>query len=201
MLMIFIILVFLPLVTRRSLALPAWLLLPSLSLRPSPRLILIFCMEDMDILVMGAMVDTMVMVRLMLSQRLMLNPTCMDMEDMDWDTLAIPLDAMDIILDILTTMASVKLSPRLTPTFFMVDMDILDMLDTTDTPMLTTDLLTMESALLMLSPRLTPTFCMEDMDTLDTPDTMDTLIAPIATTVKLFPLVLWTANHPCFLYQ
>merc|ERR1719481_933977 len=106
---------------------------------------------------------------------------------------------MDIILDILTTMASVKLSPRLTPTFFMEDMDILDMLDTTDTPMLTMDLLTMESALLML--RLTPTFCMEDMDTLDTPDTMDTLIAPIATTVKLFPLVLWTANHPCFLYQ
>merc|ERR1712098_608595 len=159
---------------------------------------------------MGAMVDTMVMVqdiatmvsvRLMLSQRLMLNPTCMDMEDMDWDTLAILLDSMDIISDILTTMASVKLSPRLTPTFFMEDMDTLDMLDTTDTPMLTMDLLTMEGALLMLSPRLTPTFCMEDMDTLDTPDTMDTLIAPIATTVKLFPLVLWTANHPCFLYQ
>merc|ERR1712034_158122 len=107
----------------------------------------------------------------------------------------------DIISDILTTMASVKLSPRLTPTFFMVDMDTLDMLDTTDTPMLTMDLLTMESALLMLSLRLTPTFCMEDMDTLDTPDTMDTLIAPIATTVKLFALVLWTANHPCFLYQ
>merc|ERR1712050_170970 len=98
-------------------------------------------------------------------------------------------------------MASVKLSPRLTPTFFTEDMDTLDMLDTTDTPMLTMDLLTMESALLMLSLRLTPTFCMEDMDTLDTPDTMDTLIAPIATTVKLFPLVLWTANHPCFLYQ
>merc|ERR1719347_2034618 len=107
MLMIFIILVFLPLVTRRSLALPAWLLLPSLSLRPSPRLILIFCMEDMDILVMGAMVDTMVMVwdiatmvsvRLMLSERLMLNPTCMDMEDMDWDTLATPLDTMDIMV-------------------------------------------------------------------------------------------------------
>merc|ERR1719213_103086 len=111
------------------------------------------------------------------------------MVDMDWDTLAILLDSMDIILDILTTMASVKLSPRLTPTFFMEDMDTLDMLDTTDTPMLTMDLLTMESALLILSPRLTPTFCMEDMDTLDTPDTMDTLIAPIATTVKLFPLV------------
>merc|ERR1712098_877516 len=117
------------------------------------------------------------------------------------DALAILLDSMDIILDILTTMASVKLSPRLPPPFFMEDMDTLDMLDTTDTPMLTMDLLTMESALLMLSLRLTPTFCMEDMDTLDTPDTMDTLIAPIATTVKLFPLVLWTANHPCFLYQ
>merc|ERR1719347_1661552 len=245
MLMIFIILVFLPLVTRRESALPAWLLLPSLSLRPSPRLILIFCMEDMDILVMGAMVATMVSVRLMLSQRLMLNPTCMDMEDMDWDTLAIPLDimdimvydiailasvrlrlsqrlmltltfcmvdmdwdalailldSMDIILDILTTMASVKLSPRLTPTFFMEDMDTLDMLDTTDTPMLTLDMLDTLDMLLMLSPRLTPTFCTEDMDILDTPDTMDTPIAPIATTVKLFPLVLWTANHPCFLYQ
>merc|ERR1712126_292636 len=98
-------------------------------------------------------------VRLRLSQRLMLTLTfCM--VDMDWDTLATLLDSMDIILDILTTMASVKLSPR-----------------------------------------LTPTFCMEDMDILDTPDTTDTLIAPIATTVKLFPLVLWTANHPCFLYQ
>merc|ERR1712098_410985 len=96
-----------------------------------------------------------------------------------------------------TTMASVKLSPRLTPPFFMEDMDTLDTQDTTDTPMLTMDLLTMESALLMLS----PTFCTEDMDILDTPDTMDTPIAPIATTVKLFPLVLWTANHPCFLYQ
>merc|ERR1712034_186757 len=103
----------------------------------------------------------------------------------------------DIILDILTTMASVKLSPRLTPTFFMEDMDTLDTQDTTDTPMLTMDLLTMESALLMLSPRLTPTFCMEDMedmDILDTPDTMDTPIPLTAITDKLFPLVLWTAN-------
>merc|ERR1712121_114492 len=152
----------------------------------------------MDIMVWD--IAILASVKLRLSQRLMLTLTfCM--VDMDWDTLAILLDSMDIILDILTTMASVKLSPRLTPTFFMEDMDTLDMLDTTDTPMLTMDLLTMESALLMLSPRLTPTFCMEDMDTLDTPDTTDTLIAPIATTVKLFPLVLWTANHPCFLYQ
>merc|ERR1719348_2827534 len=102
---------------------------------------------------------------------------------------------MDIILDILTTMANVKLSPRLTPTFFTEDMD------TMDTPMSTMGILTTESALLMLSPRLTPTFCMEDMDTLDMPDTMDTPIALIATMDKLFPLVLWTANHPCFLYQ
>merc|ERR1712133_90828 len=145
-------------------------------------------------------IDIMASVRLRLSQRLMLTLTfCM--VDMDWDTLAILLDSMDIILDILTTMASVKLSPRLTPTFFTEDMDTLDMLDTMDTPMLTMDLLTMESALLMLSPRLTPTFCMEDMDTLDMPDTTDTLIALIATMDKLFPLVLWTANHPCFLYQ
>merc|ERR1712112_69232 len=60
---------------------------------------------------------------------------------------------------------------------------------------------TMESALLMLSPRLTPTFCMEAMDTLDTPDTMDTPMPLTAITDKLFPLVLWAANHPCFLYQ
>merc|ERR1719384_945742 len=59
----------------------------------------------------------------------------------------------------------------------------------------------MESALLMLSPRLTPTFCMEDMDTLDTPDTTDTPMLLTVITDKLFPLVLWTANHPCFLYQ
>merc|ERR1712243_407089 len=98
---------------------------------------------------------------------------------MDWDTLAILLDSMDIILDILTTMASVKLSPRLTM-----------------------GILTTESALLMLSLRLTPTCCMEDMDTLDMQDTMDTPIALIATMDKLFPLKSqWTANHPCFLYQ
>merc|ERR1712133_312584 len=82
-------------------------------------------------------IATMANVRLRLSQRLMLTLTfCM--VDMDWDTLAILLDSMDIILDILTTMASVKLSPRLTHTFFMEDMDTLDMLDTMDTPMLLT---------------------------------------------------------------
>merc|ERR1712098_645824 len=85
----------------------------------------------------------------------------------------------------------------LIPTFCMVD--------TTDTVLDTMDMVldmdmdTMESV--MLSPRLTPTFCMEAMDTLDTPDTMDTPMPLTAITVKLFPLVLWTANHPCFLYQ
>merc|ERR1711955_71242 len=76
-----------------------------------------------------------------------------------------------------------NLRPRLmlTPTFSMEDtMDmLLDMLDTTDTPMLTTDLLTTESDLLMLSPRLmlTLTFSMVDMVMdmlLDMLDTMDT---------------------------
>merc|ERR1719516_99651 len=105
-------------------------------------------------------------------------------------------------MDLLTTESVLlMLSPRLTPTFCTEDMDTLDMPDTTDTPMLTMDLLTTESVLLMLSPRLTPTFCMEDMDTLDMPDTMDTPTALIAIMDKLFPLVLWTANHPCFLYQ
>merc|ERR1719347_2401210 len=123
---------------------------------------------------------------------------------MDWDTLAILLDSMDIILDILTTMASVRLrlSQRLmlTLTFCMVDMDwdtLAILLDSMD--IILDILITMASV--KLSPRLTPTFFMEDMDILDMLDTMDTLIAPIATTVKLFPLVLWTANHPCFLYQ
>merc|ERR1712112_577659 len=58
-----------------------------------------------------------------------------------------------------------------------------DMLDTMDTPMPTTDLLTLESVPLMLSLRprlmLTLTFSMEDMDTLDMLDTMDTPM-PIA---------------------
>merc|ERR1719481_1131861 len=125
----------------------------------------------------------------MLSQRLMLTPTfCMV------DTMDMVLDTMDMVLDTdMDTTESVMLSQRLMPipTFCMVD--------TTDTV-----LDTMESALLMLSPRLMPTFCMEDMedmDTLDTPDTMDTPMPLTAITDKLFPLVLWTANHPCFLYQ
>merc|ERR1712050_78129 len=119
----------------------------------------------------------------MLSQRLMLTPTfCMV------DTTDTVLDTMDMVLDMdMDTMESVRLNQRLmlmlTCTVDIMDIDI------------------MESALLMLSPRLTPTFCMEDMDTLDMLDTTDTPIALIATMDKLFPLVLWTANHPCFLYQ
>merc|ERR1712033_57541 len=106
----------------------------------------------------------------------------------------------DMVLDTdMDTMESVKLSQKLmlmlTCTVdIMVSEDTVDMVDILDID-------TMESALLMLSPRLTPTFCTEDMDTLDTPDTMDTPMPLTAITDKLFPLVLWTANHPCFLYQ
>merc|ERR1712142_1199654 len=112
------------------------------------------------------------------------------------DTTDMVLDTMDMVLDMdMDTTESVMLSQRLmlTPTFCMVD--------TTDTVLDIMDIDIMESALLMPSPRLTPTFCMEDMDTLDTPDTMDTPMLLTVITDKLFPLVLWTANHPCFLYQ
>merc|ERR1712142_796488 len=54
----------------------------------------------------------------------------------------------------------------------MEDMDILAMLDTTDTPMLTMDLPTTERDLLMLS--LIFFMVDMDMDTLDMPDTTDT---------------------------
>merc|ERR1712239_113818 len=134
----------------------------------------------------------------MLSQRLMPIPTfCMV------DTTDMVLDTMDMVLDTdMDTTESVMLNQRLmlmlTCTVdIMVSEDTVDMVDILDID-------TMESALLMLSPRLTPTFCMEDMeamDTLDTPDTMDTPMPLTAITDKLFPLVLWTANHPCFLYQ
>merc|ERR1712227_797276 len=98
---------------------------------------------------------------------------------------------MDMVLDMdMDTMESVRLNQRLM-LMLTCTVDIVDILDID----------TMESALLMLSPRLTPTFCMEDMDTLDTPDTMDTPMPLTAIMDKLFPLVLWTANHPCFLYQ
>merc|ERR1711925_38455 len=131
----------------------------------------------------------------MLSQRLMLIPTfCMV------DTTDTVLDTMDMVLDIdMGTMESVRLNQRLmlmlTCTVdIMVLEDTVDMVDIMDIDI-------MESALLMLSPRLTPIFCMEDMDTLDMPDTMDTPMLLTVITDKLFPLVLWTANHPCFLYQ
>merc|ERR1712123_131448 len=99
--------------------LPVWQLLLLLSLRLSPKLLLIptFCMMDMDI------VDTMASVRLKLSPRLLLIPTfCMaDMEDM------VVLDMVVMDMDIMDIMASVrlKLSPRLLliPTFRMVDME------------------------------------------------------------------------------
>merc|ERR1719219_669038 len=87
--------------------------------------------------------DTTESVLLMLSPRLMLILT-FSMEDMD--TLDMP-DTTDTLMPTDTlTMASVPLmlNPRLmlTPTFSMedMDMDILDMLDTMDTPMV--DMLT-----------------------------------------------------------
>merc|ERR1712117_633765 len=64
---------------------------------------------------------------------------------------------------------------------------LMGMLDTTDTPMLTTDLLTTESDLLMLSPRLmlTLTFCMEDMD-------MDMLLDMLDITDTPMPMAMLT---------
>merc|ERR1711921_71722 len=137
----------------------------------------------------------------MLSQRPMVTPTsCM-------------VDTTDMVLDMdMDTTESVMLSQRLmlTPTFCMVD--------TTDTVLDTMDMVldmdmdTMESVrlnqrlMLMLTCTvdimvLEDTVDMEDMDTLDMPDTMDTPMLLTVITDKLFPLVLWTANHPCFLYQ
>merc|ERR1712066_651490 len=72
-----------------------------------------------------------------------------------------------------------RLSPRLMPTLTFctedMAMDILAMLDTTDTPM-PTELPTTESVRLMPSPRLmlTPIFFMVDMDILAMLDTTDT---------------------------
>merc|ERR1719312_2144621 len=112
-----------------------WLLLPLLSLRLSPRLMLIptFCTEDTD---------------------------------MAWDILDI-LDTMDTPMPMLTLardllMLNLRLRLRLTLPYFTAPMamvlDTMAMLgwDTMDTPMHTTDLLTTESVPLMLSlrPRL-----------------------------------------------
>merc|ERR1719187_2426859 len=119
----------------KHLSLFFWPLLPLLSLRPSPRLMLTptFCTEDMDMVS-----DTLAML----------------------DTMDIPMPTMDTTESVL-----LMLSPRLMLilTFSMVDMDTLAMLDTMDIPMPTMD--TTESVLLMLSPRLMLilTFSMEDM--------------------------------------
>merc|ERR1711872_422470 len=117
-----------------------------------------FCTEDMamDILATQDTSDThmptvctMASVRLKLSPRLMLTPTCC-MEDMDilamQDTTDTPMPTMDLPT---TERDLLMLSPRLMLIliFFMVDMDMdtLDMPDTTDTHMLM-DMLTTESA-------------------------------------------------------
>merc|ERR1719278_1855906 len=88
---------------------------------------------------------------------------------------------MDILASALL-MLSLRPRLMLTPTFCMevMDMDILDTLDTmVDTPMPTTDY-TMASVLLMLSLRprlmLILTFSMEDMDILDMLDITDILM-------------------------
>merc|ERR1712201_63952 len=102
-------------------------------------------------------------------------------------------DTPMLTMDLPTTERDLLMgSPRLMLIliFFMVDMDMdtLDIVDTTDTHMLM-DMLTTESALLMPSPRLmlTLTFCTEgmDMDTLDTVDTTDTHMVDMPTTDKL----------------
>merc|ERR1719317_1661513 len=93
----------------RPLLLPFWPLLPLLSPRPSPRLMLIPTFSMVDMVVMD--LDTLAMLATMLAT----------MEDM-----------------VLDTMASVRLSLRLmlTPTFCTEDMlDPMDMPDTMDTPM------------------------------------------------------------------
>merc|ERR1712243_545932 len=114
----------------------------------------------------------------MLSQRPMLTPTfCM-------------VDTTDMVMD---TMDSVRLNQRLM-LMLTCTVDIMVLEDTVDMVDIM-DIAIMESALLMLIPRLTPIFCMEDMDTLDIPMLLTVI------TDKLFPLVLWTVNHPCFLYQ
>merc|ERR1719233_1590180 len=103
-----------------------------------------------------------------------------------------PMPAMDILASALL-MLSLRPRLMLTPTFFMEDMDTLDMLDMDmdmDTPMPTTDY-TLASVLLMqsLRPRLMliPTFSMEDMDmeTLDMLDTMDIPMVDMPTWDKL----------------
>merc|ERR1719347_2510116 len=162
---------------RRALLLLFWLLLPLLSLRPSPRLMLIptFSMVDM----VGMDLDTLDILAtmdwgttIMESERLKRSPTCMV------DTMDMVLDMGDILGTMaydIATMESVKLSPRLMLMLICTE-DTMDMVLDMDTLVLDTMVLDTEfteSALLMLSQKLTPTFCMEDMlDTMDMPDTM-----------------------------
>merc|ERR1739838_888341 len=95
--------------------LPVWQLLLLLSLRLSPRLLLIptFCMEDMaDMVVLDMVVtdmdimDTMASVRLKLSPRLLLIPTfCMEDMAVILDMLVLDMPDMDtlMVLDMPTT--------------------------------------------------------------------------------------------------
>merc|ERR1711982_27598 len=88
-------------------------------------------LDTMD-MVLDMDMDTMESVRL--NQRLMLMLTCTVDIMVSEDTV----DMVDI-LDIDTMeSALLMLSPRLTPTFCMEDMDTLDTQDTMDTPMLLT---------------------------------------------------------------
>merc|ERR1712212_221436 len=119
-----------------------------------------------------------------------------------------PMPAMDIMASVLL-MLSLRPRLMLILTFSMEDMDILDMLDTTDIPMPTMDI--MESVLLMPNPKLmlTPTFSMEvmDMDTLDMLDTMDIPMVDMPTWDKLQSPKPYPAsengqnNHQCLLLQ
>merc|ERR1712033_147815 len=98
----------------RLLLLPFWPLLPLLSPRPSPRLMLTptFSMVDMDWDTL-AMEDTMDMV--------------LDMDTLVLDTMVLDTEFMESAL--------LMPSQKLTPTFCMEDIDTLDMLDTMDTHM------------------------------------------------------------------
>merc|ERR1712055_428790 len=93
------------------------------------------------VLAMVDMVDSMASVRLKLSPRLMLIPTTM--VDMDWEDTMVDTEAMVLVwdtgpmvlamVDMVDSMASVRLTlsprPMLIPTI-MVDMDMVDMVDT-----------------------------------------------------------------------
>merc|ERR1719347_1513155 len=175
---------------RRPLLLLFWLLLPLLSLRPSPRLMLTptFSMVDMSALDLDTLDILATMdwgTTIMESVRLKQSPTCMV------DTMDMVLDMGDILGTMaydIATMESVKLSPRLMLMLICTE-DTMDMVLDMDTLVLDTMVLDTEfteSALLMLSQKLTLTFCMEDiLDTMDIPDTMDTPMVDMPTLDKL----------------